>query len=337
MMDAVHRYEGTVSRLMGDGLMAMFGAPVAHEDHAVRACYAALAMLESIARRTPTTCATSYGAASRFGSGLNSGEVIVRLISDDLHMDYTAMGQMVHLAARLEGLAPAGTRCSSATTLALVEGFVEVRPLGPTPVEGSISRSTSTSCRRAARRGPDSRRQPPGASPASSGGSASSRSSRQRSSAPGRARPGRRAGRRAGDRQVTPGPRGHPGAKCRRLAGPPEWRDLLRHGDDVPARDRPAQGVRSDRALATTRRPPTRSSPAGCWRWTEIWRPSCRRCWPCSTSRPTIPAGPTSIRRSGGAPRSTRSNACSCARARSSRCCWSSRISTGSTRRPRRC
>ena len=135
MMAAVHRYEGTVSRLQGDGLMAMFGAPVAHEDHAVRACYAALAMLESV-RSYAEEVRQEHGAVVEMRVGINSGEVIVRLISDDLHMDYTAMGEMVHLAARIEGLARAGTALLSATTLALVEGFVEARPLGPTPVRG---------------------------------------------------------------------------------------------------------------------------------------------------------------------------------------------------------
>jgi class 3 adenylate cyclase/tetratricopeptide (TPR) repeat protein len=135
MMRAVHRYEGTVSRLQGDGLIALFGAPIAHEDHAVRACYAALAMLEAVqdyaeeARRT-------HGAAIEIRVGLNSGEVIVRLISDDLHMDYTALGETVHLASRLEGLADAGAGLLSDATLALVEGFVEVRPRGPMSVKG---------------------------------------------------------------------------------------------------------------------------------------------------------------------------------------------------------
>jgi class 3 adenylate cyclase/tetratricopeptide (TPR) repeat protein len=135
MMRAVHSYEGTVSRLQGDGLMALFGAPVAHEDHAVRACYAALAMLEAI-RGYADEARRVDGAAIQMRVGLNSGEVIVRLISDDLHMDYTAMGQTVHLAARMEGLANAGTGLLTSDTLALVEGRFEVRPLGPTPVKG---------------------------------------------------------------------------------------------------------------------------------------------------------------------------------------------------------
>jgi class 3 adenylate cyclase/tetratricopeptide (TPR) repeat protein len=135
MMDAIHRYEGTVSRLMGDGLMAMFGAPVAHEDHAVRACYAALAMQEAVRRHLPELL-RAHGAEVEIRVGLNSGEVVVRLVRDDLHMDYTAMGQTVNLASRLEQLARGGSVRLSAETLALVEGYVQVRSLGPVPIRG---------------------------------------------------------------------------------------------------------------------------------------------------------------------------------------------------------
>ena len=89
MMDAVHRYEGTVSRVMGDGIMALFGAPIAHEDHAVRACYVALAMQDAV-RRYAEEVRRSHGVEVEIRVGMNSGEVVVRLISDDLHMDYTA-------------------------------------------------------------------------------------------------------------------------------------------------------------------------------------------------------------------------------------------------------
>ncbi|HUR01411.1 MAG TPA: adenylate/guanylate cyclase domain-containing protein, partial [Nonomuraea sp.] len=135
MMDAVHRYEGTVSRAMGDGLMALFGAPLAHEDHAVRACYAALAMHESV-RRYAEEVRREHGLEVEIRVGVNSGEVVVRLISDDLHMDYTAMGQTVHLAARMEQLARASTTRLTAETLELVEGYVQVRSLGAIPVKG---------------------------------------------------------------------------------------------------------------------------------------------------------------------------------------------------------
>ena len=107
-MDAVHRYEGTVNQVMGDGLMALFGAPVAHEDHAVRACYAALAMQDAV-RRYAEEVRRTHGLAVQIRVGLNTGDVVVRAISNDLHMDYSAMGQTTHLAARMEQLATPGS------------------------------------------------------------------------------------------------------------------------------------------------------------------------------------------------------------------------------------
>src|SRR5262249_49305874 len=108
MMDAVHRYEGTVNQVMGDGIMALFGAPLAHEDHAVRACYAALRMQQAVARYADDL-RQREGVNVQIRVGLNSGEVVVRTIGSDLHMDYTAVGQTTHLAARMEQLARAGT------------------------------------------------------------------------------------------------------------------------------------------------------------------------------------------------------------------------------------
>jgi Adenylate and Guanylate cyclase catalytic domain len=89
-MEAVHRYEGTVNQVMGDGIMALFGAPVAHEDHAVRACYAALRMQESVAQYAEGVF-RSHGVPLQIRVGLNSGEVVVRAIGSDLHMDYTGI------------------------------------------------------------------------------------------------------------------------------------------------------------------------------------------------------------------------------------------------------
>jgi class 3 adenylate cyclase/tetratricopeptide (TPR) repeat protein len=135
MMEAVHRYEGTVNQVMGDGIMALFGAPVAHEDHAVRACYATLHMQEAIGRYADEL-RRQQGLDVQIRVGLNSGEVVVRAIGSDLHMDYTAVGQTTHLAARMEQLARPGTTLLTADTLRLVEGYVEVTPLGPVPVKG---------------------------------------------------------------------------------------------------------------------------------------------------------------------------------------------------------
>src|SRR2546423_4336970 len=108
MMDAVHRYEGTVNQVLGDGIMALFGAPVAHEDHAVRACYAALAMQAAI-RRYADEVHRTHGVAFQIRVGLNSGEVVVRTVGNDLHMEYSAVGQTTHLAARMEQTAKPGT------------------------------------------------------------------------------------------------------------------------------------------------------------------------------------------------------------------------------------
>src|SRR5262245_11680545 len=135
MMAAVHRFEGTVNQVMGDGIMALFGAPLAHEDHAVRACYAALAMQETV-RRYADEVRRSQGAVVKIRVGLNSGEVVVRTIGSDLRMDYTAVGQTTHLAARMEQLADPGAIVITPDTLALVEGYVEVKPLGPVEVKG---------------------------------------------------------------------------------------------------------------------------------------------------------------------------------------------------------
>ena len=135
MMAAVHRYEGTVNQIMGDGIMALFGAPIAHEDHAVRACYAALAM-QAAMRRYSDEVRRTHGLTVHFRIGLNAGEVVVRAISNDLHMDYSAIGQTTHLAARMEQLATPGSILLTAATLRLVEGLVQVTALGPVPVKG---------------------------------------------------------------------------------------------------------------------------------------------------------------------------------------------------------
>jgi class 3 adenylate cyclase/tetratricopeptide (TPR) repeat protein len=135
MMDAVHRFEGTVNQVLGDGIMALFGAPIAHEDHALRACYAALAMQAALRDYTEAV-RRQHGLELRVRVGLNAGEVVVRAIGNDLHMDYSAVGQTTHLAARMEQLATPGSIRLTAATLRLVEGLVRVAALGPIPVKG---------------------------------------------------------------------------------------------------------------------------------------------------------------------------------------------------------
>ena len=135
MIEAVHRYEGTVNQVVGDGIMALFGAPLAHEDHAVRASYAALRMQEAV-RRYSEELRRSRGPEVQIRVGLNSGDVLVRTIGSDLRMDYTADGLTTHLAARMEQLASPGTVLLTADTLRLSEGHVTVKMLGPVLVKG---------------------------------------------------------------------------------------------------------------------------------------------------------------------------------------------------------
>ena len=135
MIEAVHRYEGTVHRIMGDGIMALFGAPLAHEDHAVRACYAALRMQETVARYADEV-QRSHGVPVTIRVGLNSGEIVISAIGNDLHMDYTVVGETVHLAARMEQMAMPGSVLITANTLQLAEGYVATKSLGLVPVKG---------------------------------------------------------------------------------------------------------------------------------------------------------------------------------------------------------
>ncbi len=135
MMEAVHRYEGTVNQIMGDGIMALFGAPIAHEDHALRACYAALRMQESV-RRFATEMQAAAGSTIRVRIGINSGDVLVRSIAGDLHMDYTAIGETTHLAAKVEQMAEPGAIYATAHVMQLAEGYIQARALGPRAVKG---------------------------------------------------------------------------------------------------------------------------------------------------------------------------------------------------------
>lgn len=135
MIEAVHYYEGTVNQVMGDGIMALFGAPLALEDHAIRACHAALKMLELVGQYSDLSLQT-HGVPVSIRVGLNSGDVVVRAIRSDLHMDYTAIGQTTHLAARMEQIARPGAALASAETFKLIQGYFKCKPLGSVPIAG---------------------------------------------------------------------------------------------------------------------------------------------------------------------------------------------------------
>ncbi len=135
MMEAVHHYEGMVNRVMGDGIMALFGTPVAHEDHAVRACYAGLRMQGKISQYA-IDLQRRHALPVTMRVGINSGEIVVSSIGNDLFVDFTVIGQTAHLAARMEQLAMPGSVLATADTQRLVEGYVEAKSLGPILVKG---------------------------------------------------------------------------------------------------------------------------------------------------------------------------------------------------------
>ena len=247
MMAAVHRYEGTVNQVLGDGIMALFGAPLAHEDHAVRACYAALHMQEAIGRYADEL-RRQQGLDVQIRVGLNSGAVVVRAIGNDLHMDYTAVGQTTHLAARMEQLARPGTALLTADTLRLVEGYIEVTPLGPVPVKGlpepvevyELLRAGPVRSRlqAAVARGPDA------LCGARCGAGAPAPGTGTRRGGAG-AGGGRRWG--GGRGQVPLALRVHPVAPHPRLVAAGQPFGVLWQGDRLSARSRPAQGLLPDR------------------------------------------------------------------------------------------
>ena len=135
LMDEIHKYEGTINQFTGDGVMALFGAPVAHEDHAQRACYAALAIQDSLTDYGETLKKT-YGIDFKMRIGLNSGPVIVGSIGDDLRMDYTAIGDTINLAARVEQAASPGEVWVSQETRSFIRGYFKEESVGEIPLKG---------------------------------------------------------------------------------------------------------------------------------------------------------------------------------------------------------
>jgi len=135
LAERVHRYEGTVNQYTGDGIMALFGAPISHEDHAQRACYAALELRERLAEHAREV-KREHGVNFSTRIGLNSGEVVVGKIGDDLRMDYTAQGHTVGLASRMQELASPDTVYLADATAQLVRGYFQLEDLGTFPVKG---------------------------------------------------------------------------------------------------------------------------------------------------------------------------------------------------------
>ncbi len=243
MMEAVHRYEGTVNQVMGDGIMALFGAPLAHEDDAVRACYAALRMQEAV-QRYAEGVRRSEGFLVQIRVGLNSGEVVVRTIGSDLHMDYTAVGQTTHLAARLEQLAAPGTALMSAEALRLAEGYVQVKSVGPVNVKGlsqpvDVYELIGAGSARTRLQAAGSPRPHALRGPRRGDGAAPPRATRRRAGSWS----DRGDGRGARRREVAPVPRVYAFSSRAQVARPRRRLRVVRQGDAVPAVDRSAQDV----------------------------------------------------------------------------------------------
>ena len=136
MMDAVHRYDGYVAQALGDGIFALFGAPIAHEDHPQRALYAALQMQEEM-QGYGDQVRLKHGVPLQMRVGINTGEVVVRSIrKDDLHTDYVPVGHSTNLAARMEQLATPGSIVVSEYTRKLTEGYFELKALGAATIKG---------------------------------------------------------------------------------------------------------------------------------------------------------------------------------------------------------
>jgi class 3 adenylate cyclase/tetratricopeptide (TPR) repeat protein len=136
LADGVERFEGFVDKFTGDGIMALFGAPIAHEDHAQRACYAALHLRDEL-KRYATELRLSRGLDFSVRMGLNSGNVVVGRIGDDLRMEYTAQGHTVGLAQRMEQVAAAHAICLSEATAKAVSGYFALHDLGPARIKGA--------------------------------------------------------------------------------------------------------------------------------------------------------------------------------------------------------
>ncbi len=135
LIDEIHQCEGTITQFSGDGIMALFGAPIAHEDHARRACHAALSIQESL-KPLSDAARKEWNIDFSMRVGLNSGLVIVASIGDDLRMDYTALGDTINLAARMESMAPAGSILVSGHTQNAARDFFTFEPRGKLTVKG---------------------------------------------------------------------------------------------------------------------------------------------------------------------------------------------------------
>ncbi len=291
MCEAVEKYGGTVSQVMGDGIMALFGAPVSWEDHAVRACHAALSM-QDLVRHYGDDIQRAHGVPIQIRVGLHSGEVALNVTGHGLHMSYTAVGQAVHIAARMEQMAKPGSVLATVETARLAEGYVEAHPIGPVRVKGFERPIEVVEIRRTAARGSRFDRAPARAMTPFTGrggelGEAPWPVQRghRRPRGPGR---GRR--RRSRDRQVAAGAR----IPAHRR---PQERARARRRRARPTAAVPGTGraCTSCASTSTSARPTTsgrsrRRSPGASSRSTATPTSSARRCSRCCARCPTTTA-----------------------------------------------
>jgi class 3 adenylate cyclase len=147
LIEQIHNHEGTINQFTGDGIMALFGAPVAHEEHAQKACYAALSIQESL-QEYKKLLNDKFGLDFNMRIGINSGPVVVGSIGDDLRMDYTAVGDTTNLAARMESLAQPGTILVSKNTYQKVNPYFDFEALGKYEIKGKKEQQESYKLKR---------------------------------------------------------------------------------------------------------------------------------------------------------------------------------------------
>ena len=242
----MHRYDGYVVQSTGDGIFAMFGAPLAHEDHPQRALYAALRMQEDL-RRYAATLRERGRAPIEIRIGVNTGEVVVRAIQTAAgHAEYTPIGHTTNLASRMQTVAATGTIAATEDTRKLCEGYFTFRSLGPTRVKGV---SEAVNVHEVTGLGPLRTRLQASARRGLSKfvGREAELAQMKRALELGeeRARANRRGGGRGRSRQIAPVLR-VPGGRAARMPGARDFVGLAREGIGVPAADRPAQKLFRD-------------------------------------------------------------------------------------------
>ena len=337
MIDAVHRYDGYIVQSTGDGIFALFGAPVAHEDHPQRALYAALRMQEDL-RRYSDRLRAGGGLPIQARAGVNTGEVVVRSITTgEGHTEYTPIGHTANLASRMQTLAPVGSVAVTEATRKLCEGYFAFKSLGPTTVKGV---SEPVNVAEVTGLGPLRTRLQVAAQRGFTKFVGRQAELEQMKHALELARDGPWSGRRRDGRarggQVAPVLRVQ-GGRAKRMPGAGSLLGLARQGLGLPAGHRPAQELFRDRCRGRRAQTAREGRRQGRDSRSNAGRHACPTCSPCWAFRERRPVGATgpadqAAAHPGGDQADTGAREPQPAADR--RC---SRTSTGSTAKPRRC